>query len=207
MDSTLILKRSVPASWLLNLLQAPETWMASENTLVRAKRLDQATLAMIHDRYYPEIYRYVHYRLENEQVCEDITAEVFLRLLDALHKNRGPTENIRGWLFGTASNLVNDHLRQRYARKEEPLENSAYLLTDPDHPDGAYEDAWLQQQVRDAFQELTAEQQHVLALRFSQERSLDETASIMGKTITAVKALQFRAVASLRRLLEDRIRR
>ncbi len=65
----------------------------------------------------------------------------------------------------------------------------------------------MQHQVRDAFGELTPEQQHVLALRFSQERSLDETASIMGKTITAVKALQFRAVASLRRALEERIKR
>lgn len=207
MDSTLILTHRASAAGLLKLQQAYDTWMASENTLVRARRLDQDTLTKIHDRYYPEVYRYVRYRLDNEQVCEDITSEVFLRLLDALHKNRGPNENLRGWLFGTASNLVNDHLRQRYARKEEPLENSAHSLTDDEHPEGTYDDAWMQQQVRDAFRELTPEQQHVLALRFSQERSLDETASIMGKTITAVKALQFRAVASLRRVLEERIRR
>ena len=207
MDDTLILTRRIPAEWILKLLRVHKTWMASENTLVRAKRLDQATLTKIHDRYYPEVYRYVRYRLDNEQVCEDITAEVFLRLLDALHKNRGPNDNIRGWLFGTASNLVNDHLRQRYARKEEPLEGSTHSLTDNNHPEGAYEDAWVHQQVRDALQELTAEQQHVLALRFSQERSLEETAGILGKTVTAVKALQFRAVASLRRLLEDRLRR
>ena len=47
------------------------------------------------------------------------------------------------------------------------------------------------------------EQQHVLALRFSEERSLDETARIIGKSVTAVKALQFRALASLRRLLRE----
>lgn len=204
MDGTLILTYCTPTAGLLKLQQAYEIWMASENTLVRARRLDQETLTKIHDRYYPEVYRYVRYRLDDQQVCEDITAEVFLRLLDALHKNRGPNENIRGWLFGTASNLVNDHLRQRYARKEEPLENSAHSLTNDEHPEGAYEDAWMQQQVRDAFHDLTPEQQHVLALRFSQERSLDETASIMGKTITAVKALQFRAVASLRRFLDER---
>jgi RNA polymerase sigma-70 factor (ECF subfamily) len=57
----------------------------------------------------------------------------------------------------------------------------------------------------DALQELTPEQQHVLALRFSDERSIDETANIMGKSATAVKALQFRAITSLRRLIEARI--
>ena len=52
--------------------------------------------------------------------------------------------------------------------------------------------------VREAIRQLTPEQQHVLALRFSQELSLEETAAVMGKTITAVKVLQFRAVQALR---------
>ena len=64
----------------------------------------------------------------------------------------------------------------------------------------------MQQQVSEALLGLTPEQQHVLTLRFSDERSIDETASIMGKSVTAVKALQFRAVATLRRLLEERTR-
>lgn len=181
------------------------TCMAKEDTLVRAQRLDQATLARIHDRYFPEIYRYVRYRLDDERVVEDISSEVFLRLLDALHKSRGPTDNLRGWLFGTASNLVNDHLRQRYARKVEPLE--AHHAAPPEnHPEGMAEEVWLHIELRQAYLELTPEQQNVLALRFSQERSLEETATIMGKTVTAVKALQFRAVAALRRLLEPRLR-
>jgi RNA polymerase sigma-70 factor (ECF subfamily) len=45
---------------------------------------------------------------------------------------------------------------------------------------------------------LTPEQQHVLALRFSQELSLEETAAVMGKNVNAVKVLQFRAVQALR---------
>jgi RNA polymerase sigma-70 factor (ECF subfamily) len=51
---------------------------------------------------------------------------------------------------------------------------------------------------------LTVDQQHVLALRFAEEYSLEETAHIMGKTIGAVKTLQFRALAALRRLLEEK---
>jgi len=179
--------------------------MMPDDLLSRAQRLDSAALAEIHDRYYPEVYRYVRYRLYDEEVCEDICAEVFLRLLDALHKKRGPELNLRGWLFGTASNLVNDHLRARYARKGEVLDVDDNDLVDSEHLEDSYEEDWMQQQVRQALQDLTPEQQHVLALRFSGEYSLDDTANLMGKSVTAVKGLQFRAIASLRRLVEERM--
>jgi len=178
--------------------------MLPEDILVRARRLEPAALAEIHDRYFVEIYRYVRYRLGEEQLCEDITGEVFLRMLDALHKKRGPETNFRGWLYGTASNLVNDHLRARYAQRLEALENHDQA-SDGRHPEHSYEVAWQQEQVRQGLQELTPEQQHVLALRFAEDRSLEQTAKIVGKSITAVKALQFRALASLRRILEKRV--
>jgi RNA polymerase sigma-70 factor, ECF subfamily len=178
--------------------------MHSEDTLIGARRLDPAVLTQIHDRYYPEIYRYVRYRLDDERVCEDIASEVFLRFLDALHRRRGPEQNLRGWLFGTASNLVNDHLRNRYTRKTERLDDHQNIFDDK-HPEHTAEISWQEDQLRLAIQELTPEQQHVLALRFADERSIEETAGLMGKTITAIKALQFRAIASLRRVLNGRI--
>ncbi len=176
--------------------------MNPEETLSRAKRFDIATLAEIHDLYYPQVYRYVCYRLGENQVCEDIASEVFLRLLDALHRRGGPRQNLRGWLFGTASNLVNDHLRGLYRRQVESLDQG-YEQSNGEQLERHYEQDWEQEQVRRAFQELTTEQQHVLALRFSEERSLEETARIMGKSLTAVKGLQFRAIAALRRILGD----
>lgn len=182
-----------------------EAPMPTVELLTRAQRLDSKALAEIHDLYYPQVYRYVRYRLNDDQISEDITSEVFLRLLDALNKKSGPSQNLRGWLFGTASNLINDHLRSRYAHAIEPVDSEDYDLPGKQHPEESFEDEWVQQQVVDALQELTPEQQHVLALRFSDERSIDETANIMGKSATAVKALQFRAITSLRRLIEARI--
>ncbi len=176
-----------------------------DDTLLRARKLDSKALAQIHDRYYPEVYRYVGFRLDNTEIVEDITSEVFLRLLDALHKKRGPETSLRGWLLGTASNLVNDHLRRFYSRPIENLEESGNgeELGSDNSPESFYEVSSEIKQVRDAIRKLTDEQQHVLALRFAEDRSLDETAQIIGKSVTAVKALQFRALASLRRLLDE----
>lgn len=178
--------------------------MKNQDLLRRAQQLDLSTLAQIHDLFFPEIYRYVSYRLSDVQVCEDIASEVFLRLLDALNHKRGPTKNLKGWLFGTASNLVNDHLRAHYSHPVDPLEDSAEDDYH-EHPDQTIHRNWIQEQVRSSIGQLTPDQQHVLALRFAQERSLEESAEIMDKSVSAVKALQFRAIASLRRLIGEEL--
>ena len=177
--------------------------MQSDEILLRARRLDVSALAQIHDRFYPEVFRYVRYRLDDERACEDIASEVFLRLLDALHKRRGPNQNLRGWLLGTASNLVNDHLRHRYQHVVEELREDEEDFFGQVHPESTLVDSWEVSQVRQALMQLTSEQQHVLALRFADEHSLEETAAIMEKSVNAVKALQFRAIASLRRIFEE----
>ncbi len=169
-----------------------------------ARQLDPRALALIHDQYYPQVYRYVHYRLDDEQTCEDITSEVFLRLLTALHKKNGPDKNLRAWLFGTAAHLVNDHLRAKYRRPMTGLEDGDGSLVSHHSPEEDAERAWQWGEVRAAFLNLTFEQQHVLALRFSEDHSVEETAHIMGKTAGAVKTLQFRALSALRRLLEEK---
>ncbi len=180
---------------------SPVEWniMDPELELVQVTNPDPQTLALIHDKLYPVVYRYVRFRLDDEQICEDITSEVFLRLLDTLNKRNHSIKNLRGWLLGTASHLINDHLRLRYARPIETLEE--YHADDGPDPEEAAFSSWQRIQVRAAMQKLTLEQQHVLALRFSEERSLEETARLMDKTIGAVKTLQFRALAGLRQLL------
>lgn len=165
--------------------------------------MDANALAQIHDHFYPEVYRYVRFRLQQEQICEDIAAEVFLRLLDALNRRGGPDHNLRGWLLATASNMVNDHLRRRYTRPVDDLDGHEDHPDHAPHPESVVEQRWEHEMIRQAIRHLTPEQQHVLGLRFTEDRSLDETAKIVGKSVNAVKALQFRALASLRRLLSD----
>jgi len=179
--------------------------MNSEEILAHVRQLDPRFLASVHDQYYPVVYRYVRYRLEDEHACEDIASEVFLRLLDALHHNKGPSTNLQGWLLGTASHMVNDHLRYRYNRKVDSIEDQE--VASSEDTEALVDRSWRNEQIREAIRLLTADQQHVLALRFSEERSLEETAQLMGRTIGAVKTLQFRALASLKRFLGERSER
>jgi RNA polymerase sigma-70 factor (ECF subfamily) len=178
--------------------------MDPETILDRAHKLDAQALAALHDQFYPVVYRYVRYRLMDEQLVEDIASEVFLRMLDALRHKGTRIREPRAWLLGTASHLIHDHLRQKYRQRVDNIEEHEDF-PDGIHPEAAVEQSMQSQQVRLAIQKLTDDQQEVLALRFSMECSLEETALVMEKSVNAVKVLQFRAIAALRKLLEDRL--
>ncbi|MDW8326130.1 MAG: sigma-70 family RNA polymerase sigma factor [Anaerolineales bacterium] len=169
-----------------------------EKTLLEhARRLDERALSEIHSRYYGEIYRYALYRTGRSEVADDIAGEVFLRLLDALHAGRAPQTTLRGWLFGVASHLVADHFR-RAPRESVALDEA---LAAPGTTSAEAESNLRAREVRAALRRLTPEQQHALALRFGDGLSVEETAQVMGKSVNAVKVLQFRAIAALKRLL------
>jgi RNA polymerase sigma-70 factor (ECF subfamily) len=167
--------------------------------LAGARNLEARALAQIHDQYYPEIYRYALYRTSDQALAEDIAGEVFLRLLDSLHKGRAPQTTLRGWLFGVASNLVVDHFR-RSPRESTALDDD---LPEAESSAGRAEQNLQRQAVGAAIRQLTAEQQETLALRFGDGFSVEQTAEVMGKSVTAVKALQFRALAMLRKMLGE----
>ncbi len=158
-------------------------------------------LEAVHTRYYPELYRYARYRLNDDNLAEDVTSEVFVCLLEALDAGRGPKTSLRGWLIGTAANLINSHYRKQYARKQEGLTEN--LQSEQEDPASGQEMEEQNQALHAALIKLTAEQQHVLALRFGDNYSLEETASLMGKNANAIKQLQFRALASLKRFLQS----
>ena len=176
--------------------------MSQDKLLERALKLEKEALAELHDQLYPVIYRYVRFRIDEDQVCEDLTSEVFLRFLKALRKKGRSIEDARAWMLGTASNLVHDYYRVKYRRPVENIEDHESLFSQQD-TEQAIEHRSTLSEVRQAIQRLTPDQQNVLALRFSQEFSLAETAKIVDKSINAVKVLQFRALAALRRILAE----
>lgn len=166
------------------------------------RALDAQTISEVHNRYYPAIYRYLRYRLGDELAAEDLSAEVFVRLLEALHVGRGPNNNLRGWLMGTAAHIANDYYRKHYAHTVVELNDG--LEVDFAHDLlSAAEDSEHRRMVSASIQKLTEEQQQVLALRFGNGYSLEETAEVMGKKANAIKALQFRALEALRRWLGE----
>jgi RNA polymerase sigma-70 factor, ECF subfamily len=165
------------------------------------RRLDPQVISSIFDRFFPIVFKYVRYRLNDIAQSEDIASDVFVRLLEAVKNGKGPDSNIKAWLLGTASHAVNDHHRKNYRRPTEEIPES--LQDYQDIPSETSEQRERQRRIRIALSKLTIEQQHVIDLRFGQELSLEETAIVMKKNVNAVKQLQLRALAALNRQIDE----
>lgn len=163
--------------------------------LHRARSLDQDALAEVHNRYYDSIYRYIAFRVNDAPTAEDLTSEVFLRLLNALRDKTAPQNTLRGWLYGVASRVLKEHYRKK-------KRDSFTLLHDdiPSTEQGPHhqvEDILQNEKLHAVIQGLTEDQQNVLALRFGFGMPIQEVADTMGKSEGSIKMLQARAIAAI----------
>lgn len=163
--------------------------------LQRARSLDQDALAEVHNRYYDSIYRYIAFRVNDAPTAEDLTSEVFLRLLNALRDKSAPQNTLRGWLFGVASHVLKEHYRRK--------KRDGYTLLHENIPateqslDRQVDTILRDENLQAVMRSLTEDQQNVLALRFGFGMPIQEVANTMGKSEGSIKMLQARAIAAI----------
>ncbi len=162
-----------------------------------ARAFNQQALAEIYDRYNPGLYGYAMRLLGDECLAEDCVAETFSRFLKSLHAGQGPTEHLQAYLYRIAHNWITDHYR-----RQPMLELDDELRAeDEDRPEAQVDHRLQQERVRNALRLLTPDQRQVIILRFLEGWENDEVSAAIQKPSSAVRALQHRALASLRRWL------
>ena len=167
--------------------------------LRKAQALDRNTLGGIYDDYHQPLYSYIYRRVGDVEIARDLTADVFRRFLQATANGNGPNEHLRAWLYQVAHNIVIDHYRRQQHRQSDPLEEE-WACVDDD-PGKAAELRMQSEHVRAALKHLTADQQQIIALKFLEGLTNHEISQITQKSVGAVKSLQHRALAALRRQL------
>lgn len=172
---------------------------SEQDRLRRAHALDRKTLAAIYDEFYDPLYRYVFRQTGDVESSQDIVAEVFRCFLQALQRGTGPQRHLKAWLYRAAHNAVVDHYRYRRIRQHLPLDEQRLAATEDPVQD--VEEHMVADHVRQALSRLTREQQQVLTLKFLAGFSNAEIAAVIDKPIGAVKSLQHRGLATLRRHL------
>lgn len=182
---------------ILIVLPDPSTEMP---LLTRLQRGDQDAVIEIYEQFFAPLYQYVRLKVGNRAAAQDIVSEVFVRLIESAGKPSTPRENLRAWLFTVARNEV-----YRLYGRPRPLSLSdleEWMPAPPEsNPEVRLGDMVHLERVRHALRMLAADHQEVLILRFGQRLSLQETADLLGKSVSAVKSLQFRALDTLRSIL------
>ncbi len=173
----------------------------------RAQKLDEAAFERLYALYADKLYRYILARVGDVSVAEDLTTEVFLRVLRRIRQfrpdPRHPVATFSGWIYRIASNLVVDHFRRRAHRETVPLDEQPPHQLPSIDPEDVITAVDRQEMLSRALAQLTEEQRLVILCRFGEGMSNRETAMILGKTEGAVKSLQHRALAALQRILSS----
>lgn len=173
--------------------------MTSEDALLsRAQQFEPKALAEIYDGYSPGIYRYALRLLGNTDLAEECVAETFSRFLLTLRDGKGPKQHLQAYLYRIAHNWVTDQYRR--VPPTLPLEADSQA-DDASSPHQILVQHAEQERVRRALSRLTPEQRQVVALKFLEGWTNEEVALAIGKPVGAIKSLQHRAIASLRRML------
>lgn len=172
-----------------------------QDLLGAARQGDPEALRMIYEQYFPAIYPFIRLRVNDREQAQDIAADVFVDFFEAVRARRAPQISLRAWLFRVARHKIYDHYGKARQFPEATLDE--WMPGSPeDEPEPQAFEAFRLERVRRALRLLVPEQQEVLILRFGQGLNLQETAELMDKSISAVKSLQFRAVETLRSVLD-----
>ena len=172
--------------------------MTEESALLKAATsLDRDALATIFDEYAPAIYKYLLRLGVGTQEADQVTGDVFARLLEKFAEGKGPNKNLRSYLFQTAYHLIVDDSRDR--QRTTILDVADTVKQESKPVQSMTEEKLLLEKLAATMErELTEEQRNVVVLRFQEGFSLQETAEIVGKNVNAVKALQNRGINRLR---------
>ncbi len=164
----------------------------------RARHGDPDALVALYERHQPSVFTYVYYRVGDQVAAEDLTAEVFARMVKKVGDYTDCGRPILAWLYTIARNLIADHYRVRNAVAPVPLEE-ALVAGETGHPAIVAEYHLAQECLAKALRWLTEEQRQLIMLRFVEDREVEEVAAIMGKNERAIRSLQHRALAALHR--------
>ncbi|HEY0581382.1 MAG TPA: sigma-70 family RNA polymerase sigma factor [Chloroflexota bacterium] len=162
---------------------------------------DPNAFGELYDRFVERVYRYLYFRIGSHPEAEDLTEQVFLKAWEAIGRYRWQGRPFLAWLYRLAHNTHIDHVRTQKPttslnNDERPIELAS--------PAAAVElartlDADL---LAGALGQLTPDQQQVIVMKFIEGMDNDQIAHSMDKREGAIRALQMRALMSLRRVLE-----
>jgi RNA polymerase sigma-70 factor (ECF subfamily) len=172
--------------------------MYAEDLVRRVRANDPLAFEELYERYSQRVFGYLFQRLNGDaEEAEDLTADVFTRVYEKIDGFQPQGAPLSAWVFRIAHNRLIDAIRRRPRHTQVALEEAPELSAGPVF--GGVEQQVALDQIKLGLARLTAEQRQVIVLRFLEGKSLAETAATVGRNEDAVKKLQARGLASLRR--------
>lgn len=160
----------------------------------RLKQRDREAWTAVFQREHPLVFRFALAQVGNHAVAEDIAGQVFLEAIEGIRRYHDRGRPLSAWLITIARHRSSDWFRRRGRERVTGVEQADQVQAGPQQSGGV---------ALSVLAALTPEQREVVHLRFAEGYSLEEVATLTGRRVGAVKALQHRALARLRVIVEQ----
>lgn len=164
---------------------------------------DENAFTELYNYYFPRVYNYVHYRVDDFYAADDLTSQIFEKMFSRLNYYRSGKATFSAWLFSIARNTITDYYRSRRRTQYTCLELTAEIIDlQPDPADTVIFNE-TQQHLRKALASLTKRERDIIALKFWSGSSNRDIAGLIGISESNTGVILFRALRRLRIILES----
>ena len=180
----------------------PSKSLPDDQLLQLATCGSKQAFGFLYERYLENIYRFVLIKIGNSNIAEDLTEETFIRTweyLPSLARKNGRINNFKAFLYRTASNLVIDFYRKKHACTD----NLDQIIQIDESPEKISEKHEQERKIMRCLRQLKPGDQKILILRYVNQLSHQETASIMDISEAHSRVLQYRALKKLQALMKE----
>jgi len=181
-------------------LESIKTLNRSDKIILSAKNGDSRAISDLYNQYKPLILNYLYHRLGDMQIAEELTTEVFIRMINNLPKYKHKNVPFQVWLFKIARNLLIDHYR--VSKNYNHVQLQEEIVGNSDLPEIKVEKNMEAEKLRKAICKLTSDQSDVITLRFIADMPINQVAKVLKKSEGAVKMLQTRGLQALNKMMK-----
>lgn len=178
--------------------------VSDKEIFFRLKESDREAFMEAYDKYVDDIYRFVFFKISNQEEAEDLTSQVFLKVWNYIQTNSiKDYKTLKAFLYRVARNLVIDHYRKNSGKQELSLSDEETRIDVVDEKEDLTAMAELKDDmevVRKNLDKLKSEYKEVIVMRFINELEISEIAIVLEKTKGNVRVLIYRALKALREI-------
>jgi RNA polymerase sigma-70 factor (ECF subfamily) len=149
----------------------------------------------LYQLYAEKIYRFVYFKTFHRETAEDVTSDVFMKVLERIRQFDASRGTFSAWIYRIARNTVIDHYRTSHPAED--IEDGWMVSSSMSIERDAEARAVLEK-VQDALRLLKPEQREVVIMRVWEGLSHKEIADILGMTESNVKQIFSRTIRKLR---------
>ena len=163
---------------------------------------DEADFTYIFEIYYKRVYNYIYYRINSHHWAEDLTSQIFEKVMTRINTYNKEKAPFEVWLFGIAKNVVNDYFRDLKKHKTFSIDSIKELVSSKKSPEDIIEIKETNGELLQALKILDMREQNIVALKFGANLKNVEIAEILNLTESNVGVILYRTMKKLKKELE-----